>query len=252
MGDAAINKEVVLLRYFNKESHIESFRSGKIRMMSAKHYKEIEKNTSKLYDNRFDSLENSTFIYNPNPDGTIPLSEPLEILGDKYSKMWVLPGISIVPITIYNEDLDTITKIFCLYSMLMQDIVNRELSSCLSTMEDNLGDYYCLITNTNEFITRIKRGYSRYVVQKVVRNGCLNFVEYVDENNFNGSYGPFRKPSGLDWQREFRIKVETLNVDPFCLDIDSLKDITIWGKVCDLLNGKIDKNGILALDNYYR
>lgn len=245
------NKEFILLRFFEQEKHIEDFRSGSIRMRSAKYYKELEKHIAKLYDNRYDSIENAAFVYNPNSDGTIQFTEPLKMDDDEYHKMWVNPDCLCSPVIINNDTLDEMTKLFCMYSMFKSDIVDGKLSSCLSTMEDSLGDYYCLIINNNEFFSRIINGISIHNTQKITRNGQLGFVKYVNENSFNGSYGAFCKPSGLVWQREFRIKVETLNNDPFWLKVDSLKDITVWGNVKDLINGKINENGVLIANNIH-
>ncbi|MCB2292171.1 hypothetical protein LGK95_01295 [Clostridium algoriphilum] len=54
----------------------------------------------------------------------------------------------------------------------------------------------------------------------------------------------------MSWQRDYRIKVVTQSSsDPFLLNIESLKDITIWGKVSDLINGSVDYRGGVMIPN---
>lgn len=250
------DKEFTLIRFFEKEDYVENFRNGNIRMMSAQHYKEMEFSLE-LYNTRYDSLENSNAIYNPNPDGTIlwetPVQkgDPIQMGGEGCTGCWVNPeGELLSPIIISNDASDNMTKISCFYSLFKQNIVDDKLSSSISTMKGKFGDYYCLITNKNEFFRRITNGFLDYNSRKIAGNAKIGFPNYVDERKVNGRYGPFCKPAGLSWQREFRIILQTEKIDPFWFNIVSLKDITIWGKVSDLLNGKLDKDGNLIIDNY--
>lgn len=250
IGDMS-QKKFLLIKFFDNKDFVESFRKGKLRMMSTKYYKELEK-TNKLYNNRYDSLENSHSLYNPNQDGKILFKEPLKFGNEEYPKMRLGNCTVSSPVIISSNTSDEMTKITCMYSILWEDLVDGKLSSCLSTMEDNLGDYYCFVTNLDEFLYRIQIGILKYAEKRIVRNGFIDFVKYVDEFDHNGLYGPFCKPSGLSWQREARIKLETRNVDPFWLDVGSLKDVTIWGKKKDLLNATLDKDKQLRIDNFYR
>lgn len=249
MEETKLDKKCILLRFFEKESYIECFRSGKIRMMSAKYYKKTDGKSLKLYNNRNDFLENSTHIYNPNPDGTITLVDPFKYgIDNETTNMWVNPECLCSPVMACNDILDKLTKISCFY-MLPE---NETILSCLSTMKGDLGDYYCLITDINKFTSHIIFGFTKYRDQGITTNEAMRSVEYVNENKFNGRYGPFRKPSGLDWQREYRIKVLNQNsIDPFWFEVNSLKDITIWGKVSDLLNAKYNERGGLIIPNYH-
>lgn len=43
--------------------------------------------------------------------------------------------------------INTISKILCLYSLAIEDIVDRKISSVISKMEESLGDYYCFFTS---------------------------------------------------------------------------------------------------------
>ncbi len=246
-----INEVFVLLRFFEKEDYLQTFRTGRIRMMSADHYKNFEKCSGKLYNNRHDMLENSVFVYNPQPNGTVQLKEPLTIGNSTYNTMWCAPSV-VSPIMIANDNYDKLTKLSCFYSIFRNGIVDGKISSYLSTMKSDLGEYYCLIVNTPEFITRIINGFTKYQELRIAGNGQLGFIKYVNEHEYNDRYGAFCKPSGLSWQKEFRVKIETDNIDPFYFEVECLKDITIWGKTSDLYKSEINDKGDIIINNYFK
>lgn len=240
----------LLVRFFNNEEHIEHFRSGNLRTMSMEYYKKMEKQSLKLYDNRYDSIENSIYVLNPDKYGNIQLNNPINIGDTGYEKIEVRNCKLLNPIIIGNDKLDEITKILCFYMIDLNEIKDGKFNSVLSTMEDSFGDYYCLVTNTEEFIQRIAGTMAYYTKKNIIRNGEYKPVTYVDEKTYYGYYGPFCKPKGLWWQREFRIKFETLNKDPFIIKTKDIKDITICGKVRDLKNATINNNEMLVIENY--
>ena len=76
-------------------------------------------------------------------------------------------------------------------------------------------------------------------------------MTYYDSDNFNGFYNPFKKPDGLSWQREYRLAVNTVDMqDPFYIDIGNISEITIWGKFEDLKQGYIVDNSNIFIPNY--
>lgn len=40
------------------------------------------------------------------------------------------------------------------------------------------------------------------------------------------------------------------NNEPFWFEVDNLKDITIWGKTSELLDGMFNESGGLIISNY--
>lgn len=249
MEQNIFNNKYTLVRFFQEEEYVETFRCGKIRMMSAKYYKKNEEKSKELYNNRYDAFENSNYIYNPNLDGTIQFAEPIG--RERFTNMWVNPNVLCSPIIIDNDKLDELTKISCFYILPIHNSPYKKLSSYVSNKVYNFGNYYCLIINQIEFENRIKNGIIKYHNQKITSGECFGPVEYIDEKNFNGKYGPFRKPSGLSWQNEYRIRVVTQdNNEPFWFEVDNLKDITIWGKTSELLDGMFNESGGLIISNY--
>ena len=249
MEQNALNKKYTLIRFFEEEKYVETFRCGKIRMMSAKHYKENEKKSNELYNNRYDTFENSSYIYNPNSDGTIDFVDPIG--PERFTNMWVNPDILCSPIIIGNDKLDELTKISCLYMLPIHESPYKKLLSYVSNKVYDFGNYYCLITNQVEFENRIKNSIINYHNKKITSGECFGPVEYIDEKGFHGRYGPFRKPFGLSWQKEYRIKVVTQDDnEPFWFEVDNLKDITIWGEISELLNGMFNESGGLIISSY--
>ncbi|PKM48911.1 MAG: hypothetical protein CVV02_18290 [Firmicutes bacterium HGW-Firmicutes-7] len=245
-----MGREYLLLRFFSDDSHVRTLREGKIRMMSSKYYKSLEDGLQSDVgaDGRFDMYENSAYIYNPDDNGEITLDQPLKLMNKDIIKIRVYEGVE-SPIIINNEADDELTKVYCFYALFLDEVKEQQLSSVFKDIE-KFGTYYCIIHDTEDFVKRINRGIEEYYVKDIIKNPELKFVDYVDVKKFNGVYGAYRKPTQLSWQNELRFTVSASSTDPFMLDIGGIKDISIWGKVTDLKNGRIYSNRELSIDDY--
>lgn len=231
-----------LFKFFEKEEYIDEFRQGRIRLMSAYHYATLEQ-AAGLYNNRYDVTEGKTFIYNNTlaERKTIKFGNGIEIeLGNGIRNIVVNSGNP-------NQQI----KLSCYYTIDKSDVPDGKFKTILSTMEDSLGEYYIFFTDPAKFANKIEDCMNKLKKENKVIDFSLNRVTYYDVDNFNGFSNPFKKPDGLSWQREYRLAVNTVDMqDPFYIDIGNISDITIWGKFEDLKQGYIGDNSNIFIPNY--
>lgn len=83
------------------------------------------------------------------------------------------------------------------------------------------GDYYLLITNPKEFITRIQNvlDYKKYKYD-------YSTISYYDPKENQNKLGFFHKDISHLGEQEFRILIETETLNPLILDMGTLNDIS--------------------------
>lgn len=231
-----------VFRFFDKKEYLDEFIYGSIRTMSIQYYKELESDPNLPY-NKSDPFENSLYIENLNNGKPIPSNNPV-IVKSNYGDIHLMNSI-VDLVNICDPTLDFNTKILCLTVIKLNEIKNHSFSSVFNEIGHNLGNYYCLITDTDVFLKMISNVMDELEPKNIIRNFEYNFVDYKDQNSLCGSYSAFKKRVGFRWQREFRIKYETPNNDPCYIKIPSLQYITDSGTVDEIMNAKVDDYGYI-------
>jgi hypothetical protein len=153
-------------------------------------------------------------------------------------------------------------NIFCMYSIAVDDFeyeytteedrlaladkIQEQLNNAIKIDENlsELGNFAVIITNVEEFISRIKKYAEAYRYKNY-----HGLVGYYNENYYNGSFdGPeaiFRKRDQYDWQKEYRFvfDINNIQMENKILEIGSLKDIgfiTTVDQLKDMFKIKID------------
>jgi len=83
------------------------------------------------------------------------------------------------------------------------------------------GDTCVIILNPLEFLSRVEK-------EALAQNIDLSWgvTEYYNIKEYNGAWSPFKKPSHLSYQQEFRLLVKRKETDPVILRIGSIEDIS--------------------------
>lgn len=238
----AINS--LLIKFFDDPRWVNEYRSGRIRMMSAYHYATLE-HGSEWFDNRYDITEGLSYVV--NRDSTVH--------SDEYNlgHATMILGSGVKSMCLNSSQPNKQIKISCFYSIKYKDIPDKRLITSLSTMKQSLGEYYCLFINPEEFLMRVKRKLDELICKNAIHNYSSDYVKYCDINTLNGYSDPFTKPDGLYWQKEYRLLVHTINEDDqFYIEVDDLKDITIWGNKRDLMQGYIKNDDEIYVPGYMK
>lgn len=82
------------------------------------------------------------------------------------------------------------------------------------------GEAVALITNPNQFLTRVEETLTRLGYKY-----RLGLVNYYDPDVFEGDLNPFSKKVGLSYQREVRIWIDNTTNEPVKIEIGSIRDI---------------------------
>jgi hypothetical protein len=115
-------------------------------------------------------------------------------------------------------------NIYCMFA-IDGAFVTRELDPRLL----EFGDTCVLITNGDEFLSRVERIGTQLGHQVIWRR-----VTYVDEASHHGSVGPFTKADIYSHQFEFRIILKPGTGAPLTLQIGDIRDIAILGDSKDI------------------
>ncbi|MBC3540065.1 hypothetical protein ACFSC6_04255 [Rufibacter sediminis] len=116
----------------------------------------------------------------------------------------------------HNELMGNIYSMYTLYN------VQRPEEILIDAKCKDFGDTFIIITNVEEFISRIKKEAAIHSVEVI-----YGPVEYVNTKEYLGSWSVFKKPLEYLYQQEFRFFAKKDNSGPFCLTIGSLEDISI-------------------------
>lgn len=84
-----------------------------------------------------------------------------------------------------------------------------------------MGKYALLITNPDEFISRIESA-----LKKLNLTYKFSLVSYYDESTYHGGLGPFSKRNCFSWQNEVRLWIDNNNEEPFEFFIGNISDIS--------------------------
>ncbi len=85
------------------------------------------------------------------------------------------------------------------------------------------GSHFLIIKNFDEFIRRID-----IAIERTTRTSWYyGYVEYFNEDNFDGNLHLFHKRSRFSYQKEFRIYFDTVLKTPMTINIGSIEDIAM-------------------------
>ena len=205
------DKNYIGLLKFGKKEHMEAlYNEGLLYMNTFDYFINLEDNG----DRRADKYEATTLYY--AGDGVDDIKLTLGSGDDKITLSREGGTLSIAMIT----DQPTYSH---LYSMTAID-TKWALENDLLLDERNFADgkdYVVIIHDCNKFIERLTNK-----LNENKGNSKLSFIEYIDEHNYSGQMGCFRKFDKFSYQNEWRCAVLQNGIkEPITITLGSLADI---------------------------
>lgn len=205
------DKNYIGLLKFGKKEHMEAlYNEGLLYMNTFDYFINLEDNG----DGRADKYEATTLYY--AGDGVDDIKLTLGSGDDKITLSREGGTLSIAMIT----DQPTYSH---LYSMTAID-TKWALENDLLLDERNFADgkdYVVIIHDCNKFIERLTNK-----LNENKGNSKLSFIEYIDEHNYSGQIGCFRKFDKFSYQNEWRCAVLQNGIkEPITITLGSLADI---------------------------
>lgn len=205
------DKNYIGLLKFGKKEHMEAlYNEGLLYMNTFDYFINLEDNG----DGRADKYEATTLYY--AGDGVDDIKLTLGSGDDKITLSREGGTLSIAMIT----DQPTYSH---LYSMTAID-TKWALENDLLLDERNFADgkdYVVIIHDCNKFIERLTNK-----LNENKGNSKLSFIEYIDEHNYSGQMGCFRKFDKFSYQNEWRCAVSQNGIkEPITITLGSLADI---------------------------
>ena len=205
------DKNYIGLLKFGKKEHMEAlYNEGLLYMNTFDYFINLEDNG----DGRADKYEATTLYY--AGDGVDDIKLTLGSGDDKITLSREGGTLSIAMIT----DQPTYSH---LYSMTAID-TKWALENDLLLDERNFADgkdYVVIIHDCNKFIERLTNK-----LNENKGNSKLSFIEYIDEHNYSGQMGCFRKFDKFSYQNEWRCAVLQNGIkEPITITLGALADI---------------------------
>lgn len=205
------DKNYIGLLKFGKKEHMEAlYNEGLLYMNTFDYFINLEDNG----DGRADKYEATTLYY--SGDGVDDIKLTLGSGDDKITLSREGGTLSIAMIT----DQPTYSH---LYSMTAID-TKWALENDLLLDERNFADgkdYVVIIHDFNKFVERLTNK-----LNENKWNSKLSFIEYIDEHNYSGQMGCFRKFDKFSYQNEWRCAVLQNGIkEPITITLGSLADI---------------------------
>lgn len=205
------DKNYIGLLKFGKKEHMEAlYNEWLLYMNTFDYFINLEDNG----DGRADKYEATTLYY--AGDGVDDIKLTLGSGDDKITLSREGGTLSIAMIT----DQPTYSH---LYSMTAID-TKWALENDLLLDERNFADgkdYVVIIHDCNKFIERLTNK-----LNENKGNSKLSFIEYIDEHNYSGQMGCFRKFDKFSYQNEWRCAVSQNGIkEPITITLGSLADI---------------------------
>jgi len=199
------DERMLVLFKFGQEKHLISFREqGQMHMRTMRYFAAEERDNAA----RGDRFEGASSLLQP---GGLRMTISHPTIGTHEVDPNDLAGPVIFS---YNSEAEQ--NIFCMFSLTApttEPLLHKEYL--------HFGSHFVLILNTPEFLKRV---YAAILALKL--QGTAGLVEYYDEASYSGKIGPFGKPKGFAYQKEYRI-VALPGMVPFRdLMIGNISDIT--------------------------
>lgn len=123
-----------------------------------------------------------------------------------------------------------------IYSMYALFTVDKPEKIQIDNRCKEFGNACVIVTKVDEFISRIKKEAAKQEIEII-----YGPVDYLSTKGYVGNWSVFKKPLEYYYQKEFRFFVRTDNLGPFCLNIGSIRDISIMMDTEDLEKLRIEK-----------
>lgn len=123
-----------------------------------------------------------------------------------------------------------------IYSMYALFTVDKPEEIQIDNRCKEFGNACVIVTKIDEFISRIKNEAAKQEIELI-----FGPVDYLSTKEYIGNWSVFKKPLEYYYQKEFRFFVRRDNSGPFCLNIGSIKDISIIMDAGDLEKLRIEK-----------
>ena len=194
---------------FGQKVHLEElYRKGVIYMNHLSEFLKLDDNV--LRGDKYESLAEIKEIFN------IEVSHQGKNVG--YAKNGKL--------SLWNNELSG--NIYSMYTLFTNDKL-EELR--INEKCKEFGDAFVIISNVEEFISRIKKEACKQGLDIV-----YGTVDYVNAKEYVGNWSVFKKPIEYSYQKEFRFFIRQNSSGPFCLTLGSIEDISLM-----LDSGDLDK-----------
>jgi len=191
---------------FGEKAHLEALRNHGL--IYAKHIRAFANERVDLTRN--DRYEGTEQILQPRDLSSLIIKD------NKSAKEFNIPGSHFTGPLRFSLGKTPYCNIFSMFGLTepsdLQPIDSRLL---------RFGDSFIIVLDTQEFLNRILTA-----AWKAKLHVEWKFIDYFEERTFSGETGPFRKPSSLSWQREFRLAFQPASIDPLQLIVGDLSDIT--------------------------
>jgi hypothetical protein len=199
---------VLALFKFGRRAHIEQFVDGCLYMNALRYFVGFESNAA-----RHDSRETQRFWMQP---GLVTFSVKTN---GEFSPISGLDG----PIA-FSKPEDLNINVFCMYALRASVAKNL-----VDPRNLEFGDSFAVLTDGDEFLRRV-----RGAAEQASLALEIGMVEYVNERDYQGEIGIFRKSSMFAYQSELRFALKPGTGAPYQLDVGDLTDITFTGPMSDL------------------
>lgn len=181
----------------------------------------------------FRTLEDDGELRADRQEGLAAVHQPSSIGELRFGEFNIPPEDLAGPLTV-RYDADDDARILCMYSVNHRGFLgdaDEELVEFIRLARSTFrfGDHLVVVTRTQEFFDRMKKGAAR---SGGIRSMYAQLVEYFDDATFDGHIERpgFYKLKAYAEQREFRIRVDFWQKPvegPFVLDVGDLSDITV-------------------------
>jgi hypothetical protein len=203
-----LSDRVLGLFKFGHQAHIQEFVGGCLYMNALRYFVEIENSAA-----RHDDREAQRLWLQP---GLVTFS--MKINGE-FKPISGLDG----PIA-FSKPEDLNINVFCMYALRAS--VAKDL---VGPRNIEFGDSFAVLKDGDEFLRRVRRAAEQASLALEIR-----MVEYVNEREYQGEMGIFRKSSAFVHQSELRIALKPGTGAPYQLQVGDLADITFAGPLSDL------------------
>lgn len=234
--------QTFMLIRFGSKDRLESLQKGCLYMKNLQYFINLEKNNPASGGGQGDKFEGQSVMYNPTVE-----------IRDYHTKTLVYRGpVEVSAISFGYEKY----PVFCMFVLDSRNLVDKKFENGrlirsyqftkeqVDRIANEFGEYALMISNADEFISRIKSGlrisdvgqYTRGRV-RYYRPNDFDYSKDICDNHLNAAYW---KRESFAFQQEFRILIHKEVSDHLQVDIGDISDISQLLKAKDLLNSQIN------------
>lgn len=204
---------VIALMKFGKRVHMEELvENGALYMQPLSAFKAMEKDGLRADEN--EALSGSI----ATRGGTLSVQK---------DGSWRALGTIAGPLRIRGEVFEN-ANVFCAH-ILLETRCNQSPDHLVDSCNFDFGDTFVIFTNADEFMRRVGVEVAARGLQMEA-----DAVQYVDPDAYWGEMGVFRKYNAYSNQSEYRIALLPGIGEPYTLEVGSLSDIALLGKLTEI------------------